>query len=272
MEDFTAAIASDPKMAEAYNNRGVLLGKIYYRHGKAVENLAKAVELEKKNPGYWINYGAVLLKNMDYWKAITALDKAIELQAPKERALLYRADARFSLGDRTRAYKDIQAALKIAPDSPELYTMLGGFRLRSKDYPRALQHLKKALGLSKANPQTYLYRGLAYAALGEYRSAVREFRQRTARNGLGKIRNSGCVVADRSLMEYDPASLLLSSLMYEVCHFAEILLRRFRFGIELYQCCTNCFHGEFFFPTFPIYTFIEHNSTLSMLIILTNST
>lgn len=174
MEDYSAAIESNPGLAEAYANRGVLYS-VYLRDFKnGLADLTKATTLEPRKPLYQLHLGAALLKNRDYWKAIAAFNRALELEAPKARVLVRRAEAHYGLGNRTKAFKDIDAALKEDPRSSDAYATMGGFRLGEKDYPLAVQDLNLAISYDKKNHTAYFNRGRAYGGLGEYGRSARD--------------------------------------------------------------------------------------------------
>ena len=59
-------------------------------------------------------------------------------------------------------------------------------------------------------------------------------------NRFGEIDQSGCTVADRPLVENDPASPILHGPAPKGTHSAQILLYRFRFGVKLGQRYTYC--------------------------------
>ncbi|MFA5140571.1 MAG: tetratricopeptide repeat protein [Elusimicrobiota bacterium] len=175
IEDFSSAIASDPGLSEAYNNRGVLRTRMLGGLDSGIADIMKAVELDAQDPVFHVNLGAAYVKHGDFWKAIAELDKALGLDGPKGRILQVRAEANAGLGLVSKAIKDVGDGLAADPKSAELFVTLGKIRHSMRDYPQAIRDLDKALALDKRFAQAYLHRGLAYGALGELRRAASDF-------------------------------------------------------------------------------------------------
>jgi tetratricopeptide (TPR) repeat protein len=173
LEDLSAAVAADPTLSEAFNNRGVIYATVLDDYDKAVTDLDRAVKLRPKSPGFHLNLGMARLKRHDYWKSVEALNRALELKAPVARVFHYRAQAYYALGNVAKSVSDIEEAMKLEPQEAVHAAVLGSFRLRSRDYIRAIKILDKAIAMDKKNGQAYLYRGLAYGGIGEYSRASR---------------------------------------------------------------------------------------------------
>jgi tetratricopeptide (TPR) repeat protein len=175
LKDFTAAIESAPEYADAYNNRGALFANALKDFDRAVEDISKAVELDDRNAGYLLNLSAARIQRRDYWKAADSAGKALKLKANPEQCLLLLAQTHFLLGNRVKAIQDIEEALAKNPRSSALHSMLGSFRLRSREFSKAVPDLSQALSLDPKNTRALVYRGLSYGGLGEYKKALKDF-------------------------------------------------------------------------------------------------
>lgn len=163
-------------LADARNNRGILLADRFRRYGPAVEDLEEALKIEPENPGFHLNLGMARVQALELWKAVEALDRALTLKAPAAGTLRRRAEAYFALGDLAKAYEDLEQALRLAPRSADIYAAAGALRVRARSYERAIEDLDRALALDRRHEAALRSRGLAYAGLGDYARAGRDFR------------------------------------------------------------------------------------------------
>jgi len=175
LKDFTAAIAAAPDFAEAYNARGAVFANMLHDYERAVEDISKAAELDDTNAAYELNLAAARVQRRDYRKALEAVDAATKLKGPPEQCVLLRAQVDFYLGNRIKAAQEVEDALLKNPRSSPLQTLLGSFRLRSRDFPRAVADLDQGLSFDSKNVRAHLYRGLAYGGMGEYKKALKDF-------------------------------------------------------------------------------------------------
>lgn len=104
--------------------------------------------------------------------AVVALERAV-LRAPdfaEAHALLGHALAQLApaSGEDRRAREHLEAAVRLAPDSPLARSLLGLHLLLWGDPAGARPHLEAAYDLDPTNPAIALYLGLTYADLGNY--------------------------------------------------------------------------------------------------------
>lgn len=119
--------------AATYVNRGISR----MRQDKAQEALSdflRAKEIRPDLPDLYINEGAVLVYLERYEDALSALQKAVEIESDNLHvAYLNLGLAREGLGDLEGAYFDIARALELAPDWPVAERELNRFRIHSED-------------------------------------------------------------------------------------------------------------------------------------------
>jgi tetratricopeptide (TPR) repeat protein len=103
LADSSKAIEVNPKLVLAWTNRGLAFTNLG-RWDKAAADYARAVELAPKEKAYWSALGQVRYRATDYKAAVSALDKAMELEKGGNAFdWLYLAMARWKLGDEAKA-------------------------------------------------------------------------------------------------------------------------------------------------------------------------
>ena len=100
----------------------VNIGVLYMRRGEnenAPYHYKKAIDLRPKMAEIYINYGASVIHMGNYNEAVTAINKAIDLETVKMPEALYnRAIAYNRLENYKGAYKDLKQALVLKPEWP----------------------------------------------------------------------------------------------------------------------------------------------------------
>ena len=85
-------------------------------HEDALDDYAKAIELQPELGAAYLNMGAAHIYQKDFDLALEPLNKAIELETIDIFAAYYnRAIARENTGDLPGAYNDFQKALELKP-------------------------------------------------------------------------------------------------------------------------------------------------------------
>lgn len=189
--DYDAAVSAAPSSGEARYLRGLLLLRSFRELGRASSDLESASELAPEVPEHHLELGVARVLDGDWWRAIASLDKALALRADPERALYYRALARFELGDRARAVKDVGLGLAERPDSSVLRMLSGQFMVRSQLFAQGVSELDAAIRARAPGGDAHLYRGLAYGAAAQYSRAARDFRE-AARRGAAAAKAREC--------------------------------------------------------------------------------
>jgi tetratricopeptide (TPR) repeat protein len=193
LADYNQAVATAPKVADAYLNRAVTyrdLGDFQ----RAADDFSQALALGPPDvAAARCLRGDLRLRMKDYRGAIEDYDQAIALDANFGHAYIGRGMARLGAGDDAGAFQDLNYAIEgraklyrydsllrlmpqmrtLFPDSSRIsrdskeapwtaYFGRGRLRLKKGDYERAFSDLKRAVG---KNPDTVLYFGLAQIAI-----------------------------------------------------------------------------------------------------------
>ena len=136
IEDYNTAIALDPKLAEAYVNRGIALCK-KEEIDVAIAEYSTAIMLKPDCTEAYINRGIVYDRK----------------------------------GERERAIADYNRAIALAPDEPIAYNNRGVAYFRQGKTERAIQDYNMAITLNPAYAEAHYYRGEAWLRLREWDKA-----------------------------------------------------------------------------------------------------
>jgi len=116
IELFTKALALNPKLAAAYEQRGLL----YYFQGKydkVIQDYQTYLDLAPEKAGAYRMLGLGYLKNGDYAPAIAHFSRAIELEPQHPAGYAYRAEANLLSGKDEEAIRDSTAAVELRGDT-----------------------------------------------------------------------------------------------------------------------------------------------------------
>jgi tetratricopeptide (TPR) repeat protein len=116
IEFFTKALQLDPKLAAAYEQRGLL----YYFQGKydkVIQDYQTYLDLAPEKAGAYRMLGLGYLKNGDYAPAIAHFSRAIELEPQHPAGYAYRAEANLLSGKDEEAIQDSTAAVELRGDT-----------------------------------------------------------------------------------------------------------------------------------------------------------
>jgi hypothetical protein len=103
------AIAANPKMAEAYNNRGLAFYNLE-RHQQAINDFSQAIRMKPQYADAFNNRGNAYYALDQYAKAEADFNKSLELKPKYAKALLNRGLAYFQMNKREESCKDFRRA------------------------------------------------------------------------------------------------------------------------------------------------------------------
>jgi tetratricopeptide (TPR) repeat protein len=112
LKAYDKAIELKPDYAEAWYNRGFLLGELG-RYDEALKAYDKAIELKPDDDYAWDNKGFLLEKLGRYDEALEAHDKAIKLKPDFANAWYNKACAYSLKGDKQNALKHLSKAIAL---------------------------------------------------------------------------------------------------------------------------------------------------------------
>lgn len=175
-----ASNAEDIKRPDSYNYTRGVEAMHQGNYPEALEYLNKELENDPQN-GYAVVYIAAVYNNIkDYGKALTAVDKAVNLIPKKDKvfrsnALNLRAQIYYNLEKKDEALKAYTQAIKEVPNDPDnyreraqLYYELGEYELADNDYRQLIQ-------LNQGDSVGYLGLGRNADAQGKYDQAIEHY-------------------------------------------------------------------------------------------------
>ena len=207
---FNMAIASQPSMGEAYNDRGLT----YYAMGdtnNAMADFNKAIELLPNAAFSYSNRGGLYLSLGNHAQALADLDKAIELSPRLAKAYHNRGLTYLDLGNFDQAIADFNQAIELTPEF-----MFSAQATMESRTPAGKSLIDSGFFTGLMNRQTYAdlptayaSRALAYLKKGDYQRAAVDLKKAT-RLGLdpGFAQQVQALLAV-SMLEPQPVSTLL---------------------------------------------------------------
>ncbi len=172
VEDYTRAIERDPKMVEAYVNRGYVLNDMQDAQ-QASQDFDTALKL---SPNNGVAHLGLAFSDLELRRAKEALEQANEAQklmgesgaTDLAKATAYRQQHLLSSAE--QAYR---AALKFAPNDLTLHLALADTLYDMRRYQDSINALNDALSLSPDDPLIYAQMAHAYAHLNQRENTLR---------------------------------------------------------------------------------------------------
>jgi len=90
---------------------------------------------------------------------------------------LNRGIVKGKLKDFREAIEDYNQALKLSPESPDIYYNRGIAYFDLKEYPQAIKDYSQAIKLNPDYPDAYYNRGYVYRYLNDKQAAIKDFEQ-----------------------------------------------------------------------------------------------
>lgn len=168
---FTKAIELNPRLAPAYEERGLN----YYFQGKyheVIEDFTNYIRLVPNKADAYKMLGIAYLKINNHEKAIVNFDRTLELEPEIKGVLGYRAEAFRMMGRLDEAIDDSSRAIAVEGN---LRILSDAYRTRAKAYLELGQDVPANADLKRAaeiDPRYYFYRYVSgYADLEDMRKA-----------------------------------------------------------------------------------------------------
>jgi predicted O-linked N-acetylglucosamine transferase (SPINDLY family) len=207
---YARILSLDPRQEDALH----LLGVIYAQIGmydKSVELITLAIDVNCKNPSYFLNRGNALFELKEYERAVSDYGMAIALKPNypvaysnlgnvlKERgrleeavlsydkAIFFRsnyADAYYNKGialyalcSFQEAIESYKKALSFDPGNDQAYYNLGVTLHEISEFDKAIECYSKAISLNNNYAAAYCGRGTAYCNLKRYVEAINDYKK-----------------------------------------------------------------------------------------------
>ncbi|MFT2009190.1 tetratricopeptide repeat protein [Pontibacter sp. 13R65] len=188
-EAFNKAIAADPNYAPAYHD----LGEMYYFAGKfdqAVSTFKKYVDMAEKTNETRAKYASFLFLTKDYQKTLAEVQEVLKSEPNHTVMNRLQAYSMFELGQHEQALKAMEDFLakvdknKVRAGDYEYYSkMLAKNNQRAK----AIENLEKALAMEPNKPELYTDLANLYANNEEYDKAVAVYDRKAEKIDVSNI-------------------------------------------------------------------------------------
>jgi tetratricopeptide (TPR) repeat protein len=137
--------------------------------GNAVD---KAIEMAPENVNYYFSRGYAHFADKNYRQALADFTTAEEMVSGSSEFLKYAGATKVFLEDVEGAKADLNMALGINPDDPEIYYYLGILMNDVEEQPsRAFEYLNLAIDLDDTNPTYFYQRSKSSYKLMDYQKA-----------------------------------------------------------------------------------------------------
>lgn len=184
IEHYNNAIKLNPKIVNAYNNRGIA----YCENDeveRAIKDYNKAIELDPNKASFYSNRGVAYSKRGEVERAIKDYNKAIELNPNYDKAyfgrgIVYVQKEEFvtAIEDLNKAielnpnYNNLNKIIELIPEIAEAYLSRGIFYREKEEFETAINDLNKAIELNPEHAEAYFYRGIVYGQKEEFEPAI----------------------------------------------------------------------------------------------------
>jgi tetratricopeptide (TPR) repeat protein/S1-C subfamily serine protease len=176
---FSKAVEIKPDFYAAWRKKGDAHNNLE-QYGFALDAYERAIEeAEKQNQKDFILYwrkGNMLYELKRYPEAIIAYTKSIEIQphpyAYNNRGLVY-----YDKGDKEKAFKDYNEAIKLDPKYAKAYVGRGNVYRNKGDKDKAFKDYNEAIKLDPKYANAYVSRGNVYYDKGDKEKAFKDYNE-----------------------------------------------------------------------------------------------
>jgi serine/threonine-protein kinase len=171
LHDYTCATLINPRLIQAWLNRGALRKKMGDLDG-AIEDQTRVIELDPQFPWGWLNRGDARTLKKDFDGALADLNRALELRPDSPAAHFNRGNLHTARGDAASAIADYGTAIRLNPkDAPALVNR-GFLRLAAGAASEALADFDAAVEAQPTLAAAWAHRSRAKMALGNADGAM----------------------------------------------------------------------------------------------------
>jgi tetratricopeptide (TPR) repeat protein len=187
------------------------LALAYYKTGRKSLAAAEAEKVHRAEP----NELQPALVLADCWLAMGKNKKVVDLitpfsaRMPDDLALAYLLGTALVRDNQIERGQTAIAPILRNGDSAESHLLLGTLKLNTRDYPAALEDLKRAAELNPQLPDVYSFYGLAQLGAGDPSGAAESFRKELAVNPQDYMSNLQLGILTRQDEKFDEAATYL---------------------------------------------------------------
>ncbi len=163
-------------------------GKVYEKLGDLKLALQDYESSIQKNPDYVLGYGAcaaIYRQKKKFDKALTAINKQIELEPQKASHFTSRASLYFATKKFTESIADYHHALTLDPSLTGIHNMLAFAYPHLGNLDKAMEHAIIVIEQSSPRPEHFDTRAQVYWLIGDYDKALADFETATRLDNKG---------------------------------------------------------------------------------------
>ncbi|MFH1453101.1 MAG: tetratricopeptide repeat protein [Armatimonadota bacterium] len=221
---------------------------------EAYEEFLQVIEIDPSFADAYFNLGVICSKLEMYDQAINYLNKCMEKKSRlKDQAHMYLAFSYTHLKKFDEAVKECELALKVEPNDPEVYSILGSIHSFKEEWESSIEAFKKSLEYNPNSARTSFNIALAYENKDDYENAVKYYKGAIAvdRNFLEAYTNLGWLYLDNN--KNDEALILFERAVELKGDDAELLnnlgwayskITDYKNAIEQYKKALKCNPGS----------------------------
>ena len=169
LEYINAAIAADPKIAQAYLTRAII--KQAKKETGVIEDLNKAIELEPKYADAYLNRASWYFNENNVAAAEKDLNTAVGLVENKAQINYLVAQIYARAQNVEKVIAHTTASIN-ANASAAAYVLRANAYASQKQFAQSIADFTKAIELNPQVPAIYMERGVAYANSGDFANAM----------------------------------------------------------------------------------------------------
>jgi tetratricopeptide (TPR) repeat protein len=174
IEDYTTAIALNPRLVLAYNNRGNLRQHFGDIDG-AIADFTKVLEINPQSPIAYNNRAIIYTQLGQFSAAITDYDRAIELQPDFVSVYNNQGNAYCQMGQYPEAIDRYSQAIKLDPEFAVAYSNRANIYRIQGDLKLALEDYDRAISLDANLVIAYYNRGICHRQIGNHQAAIDDY-------------------------------------------------------------------------------------------------
>lgn len=171
LADFTKAIKISPTFKFLYNNRSFSWAEMDCTR-LAMNDLNMAMHLDPYYIDPYLNKAKLLMSEDKYQEAIFNYSNAIKLAPGRSSIYVQRARAYIFMSMKDSAITDYARAIKLFPNNKDAYYERGRIYSFDKEYSAAIQDFQKAILIDPEVPEYYNELGDVYNNIGKYKEAL----------------------------------------------------------------------------------------------------
>ncbi|MFQ5936552.1 MAG: tetratricopeptide repeat protein [Acidiferrobacterales bacterium] len=161
------AVSQNAQNAHYHTSLGNVLRSLE-RPGEAITAFQRALEIEPNFVVALSNLGAMWQEQGRRDEAIAAYRRAAEVQPDYADAHYNLATALKEVGKLDEAIAALRRAVELRPDSPHDHVVLAGYLLERHEFEAALQACERCLQLMPLNTRAIAFKSVALSELGRY--------------------------------------------------------------------------------------------------------